>query len=80
MHHDIFSKQDVFVGFATVPGFVSLTSDQGSPYLQVRVINKLISDYKCNEYHRHWPPSCLTTMTPSTWRTSTSWSRGSWPG
>ena len=29
------SKQDVFVGFATVPGFVSLTSTEGSPYLQV---------------------------------------------
>ena len=29
-----YSKQDVFVGFATVPGFVSLTSTEGSPYLQ----------------------------------------------
>ena len=29
------SKQDVFVGFATVPGFVSFTSEDGSPYLQV---------------------------------------------
>ena len=29
------SKQDVFVGFATVPGFVSFTSSSGSPYLQV---------------------------------------------
>ena len=28
------SKQDVFVGFATVPGFVSFTSGSGSPYLQ----------------------------------------------
>merc|ERR1711915_85692 len=28
------SKQDVFVGFATVPGFVSFTSIKGSPYLQ----------------------------------------------
>ena len=28
------SKQDVFVGFATVPGFVSFTSSTGSPYLQ----------------------------------------------
>jgi len=28
------SKQDVFVGFATVPGFVSFTSMAGSPYLQ----------------------------------------------
>jgi len=28
------SKQDVFVGFATVPGFVSFTSTDGSPYLQ----------------------------------------------
>jgi predicted peroxiredoxin len=28
------SKQDVFVGFATVPGFVSFTSSKGSPYLQ----------------------------------------------
>jgi len=28
------SKQDVFVGFATVPGYVSLTSSAGSPYLQ----------------------------------------------
>jgi len=28
------SKQDVFVGFATVPGFVSFTSMKGSPYLQ----------------------------------------------
>ena len=28
------SKQDVFVGFATVPGFVSFTSLAGSPYLQ----------------------------------------------
>jgi len=28
------SKQDVFVGFATVPGFVSFTSSLGSPYLQ----------------------------------------------
>ncbi len=27
--------QDVFVGFATVPGYVSLTSSGGSPYLQV---------------------------------------------
>ena len=26
--------QDVFVGFATVPGFVSFTSGSGSPYLQ----------------------------------------------
>ena len=33
IHHNISSKQDVFVGFATVPGFVSLTSDKGSPYL-----------------------------------------------
>ena len=30
----LYSKQDVFVGFATVPGFVSLTSTEGSPYLQ----------------------------------------------
>ena len=30
------NKQDVFVGFATVPGFVSFTSSLGSPYLQVR--------------------------------------------
>ena len=29
------NKQDVFVGFATVPGFVSFTSSLGSPYLQV---------------------------------------------
>merc|ERR1719339_757888 len=28
------NKQDVFVGFATVPGFVSFTSSLGSPYLQ----------------------------------------------
>merc|ERR1711892_149543 len=28
------SKQDVFVGFATVPGFVSFTNMKGSPYLQ----------------------------------------------
>jgi len=28
------SKQDVFVGFATVPGFVSFTNMRGSPYLQ----------------------------------------------
>merc|ERR1739838_969311 len=28
------SKQDVFVGFATVPGFVSFTSMKASPYLQ----------------------------------------------
>jgi len=28
------SKQDIFVGFATVPGFVSFTSSIGSPYLQ----------------------------------------------
>jgi len=28
------SKQDVFVGFATVPGFVSFTNMSGSPYLQ----------------------------------------------
>jgi len=28
------SKQDVFVGFATVPGFASFTSLAGSPYLQ----------------------------------------------
>ncbi|XP_023326061.1 uncharacterized protein LOC111699590 [Eurytemora carolleeae] len=28
------SKQDVFVGFATVPGYVSLTASGGSPYLQ----------------------------------------------
>merc|ERR1712080_764222 len=27
-------KQDVFVGFATVPGFVSLTCKWGSPYMQ----------------------------------------------
>ena len=32
------SKQDVFVGFATVPGFVSLTSTEGSPYLQVSAL------------------------------------------
>ena len=30
------NKQDVFVGFATVPGFVSFTSSLGSPYLQVK--------------------------------------------
>eukprot|EP00091_Calanus_sinicus_P003669 TRINITY_DN13826_c0_g1_i2.p1 TRINITY_DN13826_c0_g1~~TRINITY_DN13826_c0_g1_i2.p1 ORF type:complete len:270 (-),score=40.01 TRINITY_DN13826_c0_g1_i2:217-1026(-) len=28
------SKRDIFVGFATVPGFVSFTSAMGSPYLQ----------------------------------------------
>ena len=27
--------KDVFVGFATVPGYVSLTATGGSPYLQV---------------------------------------------
>jgi hypothetical protein len=27
--------KDVFVGFATVPGFVALTASGGSPYLQV---------------------------------------------
>ena len=31
---DALSKQDVFVGFATVPGFVSFTCTEGSPYLQ----------------------------------------------
>ena len=30
-------KQDVFVGFTTVPGFVSFTSSKGSPYLKVSV-------------------------------------------
>ena len=34
------NKQDVFVGFATVPGFVSFTSSLGSPYLQVCRIRK----------------------------------------
>ena len=33
------SKQDVFVGFATVPGFVSFTSLAGSPYLQALARN-----------------------------------------
>ena len=34
-YFSLFSKQDVFVGFATVPGFVSFTNMKGSPYLQV---------------------------------------------
>jgi len=28
------SKQDIFIGFSTVPGFVSFTASSGSPYLQ----------------------------------------------
>ena len=39
------NKQDVFVGFATVPGFVSFTSSLGSPYLQVRNTPKLTKKY-----------------------------------
>ena len=36
------NKQDVFVGFATVPGFVSFTSSLGSPYLQVcKILNPM---------------------------------------
>jgi len=37
------SKQDIFVGFATVPGFVSFTSSLGSPYLQV--LAKQLADH-----------------------------------
>ena len=36
-----YSKQDIFVGFATVPGFVSFTSALGSPYLQVSHVHHL---------------------------------------
>ena len=39
------SKQDVFVGFATVPGFVSFTSMSGSPYLQVSNDTWLCQDH-----------------------------------
>ena len=42
------SKQDVFVGFATVPGFVSLTSTEGSPYLQE--FQELYSNLAKEEY------------------------------
>ena len=38
-------KQDVFVGFATVPGYVSFTSSAGSPYLQT-LSTLLESHYK----------------------------------
>ena len=48
----IFSKQDVFVGFATVPGFVSLTSTEGSPYLQEKHI--FITNEKTNS--NYFPP------------------------
>jgi len=37
------SKQDVFVGFATVPGFVSFTSMKGSPYLQA--LSSILADH-----------------------------------
>ena len=39
--HSFSRKQDVFVGFATVPGFVSFTSSEGSPYLQVTLQESL---------------------------------------
>ena len=78
---NIFSKQDVFVGFATVPGFVSLTSDQGSPYLQVVSVSDVCTTTDEVFFSpRLWRPSCLIIMTPPTWPTSTSWSRGSSPG
>lgn len=68
-----FSKQDVFVGFATVPGFVSLTSTEGSPYLQESSISsKNLGDTL------NFRPSLLSLpviMTLQTWRTSIFWSR-----
>ena len=42
------NKQDVFVGFATVPGFVSFTSSLGSPYLQVcNILNEKYEMREC---------------------------------
>eukprot|EP00092_Neocalanus_flemingeri_P038831 GFUD01042275.1.p1 GENE.GFUD01042275.1~~GFUD01042275.1.p1 ORF type:complete len:543 (+),score=121.27 GFUD01042275.1:118-1746(+) len=38
------SKQDVFVGFATVPGFVSFTSMKGSPYLQA--LSSILTEHR----------------------------------
>ena len=38
----------MFVGFATVPGFVSLTSTEGSPYLQV---SPYIPGLMCPPHH-----------------------------
>lgn len=42
------NKQDVFVGFATVPGFVSFTSSLGSPYLQA-LASVLSTHYKSTD-------------------------------
>ena len=63
------NKQDVFVGFATVPGFVSFTSSLGSPYLQV------CKTKMCKErMARRWRVCCRPTTRTRTCRTSTFWS------
>ena len=70
-----YSKQDVFVGFATVPGFVSLTSTEGSPYLQ-EIMNEMYSRIFC--LLRPWPPNYQTITVQLTWQIFICWSRETW--
>ena len=73
------NKQDVFVGFATVPGFVSFTSSLGSPYLQVCKNYNFQWEKRENPLYRRLPVCCRPTTRTQTCPTSTFWSNAGLP-